>query len=196
MALKRSFLKGMNLTDEQIDSIIEAHSETVDALKNDLAKYKQDSEQLASVSKELESLKAKGDGGFEAKYNAEHEAFETYKNGIEAEKLNSTKKTELNKILSDAGIGRDSVRTLIGKSYDLSKIVFDDDGNIKDRDTLVSAAKTDYAEFIGEQQIKGAGKVDPPSGGNSKLTIDAIKKMTPAEINANWEAVSAALSNK
>ena len=41
MALKRSFLKGMGLTDEQCDSIIEAHAETVDGLKADLARYKE-----------------------------------------------------------------------------------------------------------------------------------------------------------
>ena len=33
MALTRKLLKGMGLTDEQVDTIIEAHVETVDSLK-------------------------------------------------------------------------------------------------------------------------------------------------------------------
>ena len=36
MAVTRKFLKGMGLTDEQVDTIIEAHSETVDGLKDKL----------------------------------------------------------------------------------------------------------------------------------------------------------------
>ena len=33
MALTRKLLKGMGLTDEQVDTIIEAHTDTVDGLK-------------------------------------------------------------------------------------------------------------------------------------------------------------------
>ena len=33
MALTRSFLKGMSLTDEQVSAIIDAHAESIDALK-------------------------------------------------------------------------------------------------------------------------------------------------------------------
>lgn len=34
MALTRKSLKAMGLTDEQVDGVIEAHTETVEALKN------------------------------------------------------------------------------------------------------------------------------------------------------------------
>ena len=60
MALTRKLLKGMGLTDEQMDTIIEAHSDTVDGLKGELSKYKADAEKLPGVQKELEDLKAKG----------------------------------------------------------------------------------------------------------------------------------------
>lgn len=39
MALTRKLLKGMGLTDEQVDTIIEAHTDTVDGLKADIGKY-------------------------------------------------------------------------------------------------------------------------------------------------------------
>ena len=44
MALTRKLLKGMGLTDEQVDTIIEAHTDTVDGLKAEVAKYKTDAE--------------------------------------------------------------------------------------------------------------------------------------------------------
>ena len=41
MAFTRKMLKAMNIEDEKIDQIIDAHSETVDALKADRAKGNQ-----------------------------------------------------------------------------------------------------------------------------------------------------------
>lgn len=64
MALTRKLLKGMGLTEEQMDTIIEAHTDTVDGLKSDLARYKADAEKLPGVQAELENLKAKGDDGW------------------------------------------------------------------------------------------------------------------------------------
>ena len=64
MALTRKLLKGMGLTDEQVDTIIEAHTDTVDGLKEQVKTYKADAEKLPNVQKELDDLKAAGDGGF------------------------------------------------------------------------------------------------------------------------------------
>lgn len=42
MALSRKMLKAMGIEDEKIDQIIEAHSETVDSLKEQVSAYKAD----------------------------------------------------------------------------------------------------------------------------------------------------------
>ncbi len=68
MALTRKLLKGMGLTDEQVDTIIEAHTDTVDGLKADVSKYKSDAEKLPDVQKQLDDLKEAGDGGYKEKY--------------------------------------------------------------------------------------------------------------------------------
>ena len=49
MALTRPMLKGMNLTDEQVSAIIEAHMETVDALKEQRDNYKKAAEKLPLI---------------------------------------------------------------------------------------------------------------------------------------------------
>lgn len=59
MALTRKLLKGMGLTDEQVDTIIEAHTDTVDGLKADIGRYKADAEKLPGIQKELDDLKRK-----------------------------------------------------------------------------------------------------------------------------------------
>ena len=60
-------LKAMNIEEEKIDQIIDAHSETVDALKAERDGFKEDAAKLAAVQKELDELKAKGDDGYKAK---------------------------------------------------------------------------------------------------------------------------------
>ena len=54
----------------------------VDPLKDDLTKYKADAEKLPSVQKQLDDLKAAGDGGYKEKYEKEHSAFEAFKTDI------------------------------------------------------------------------------------------------------------------
>lgn len=61
MSITRKLLKGMGLTEEQVDTIIEAHTETVDGLKADVSRYKADAGKLAGVQKELDDLKAAGE---------------------------------------------------------------------------------------------------------------------------------------
>ena len=67
MPLTRKLLKGMGLTDEQVESVIEAHTDVVDGLKDELAESKKSAARLAEVEKELNNLKANGDGGYKDK---------------------------------------------------------------------------------------------------------------------------------
>lgn len=68
MSLTRKMLKAMGIEEEKIEQIIEAHTETVDALKA----YKEDADKLKNVQRELDDLKAAGDGGYKEKYETEH----------------------------------------------------------------------------------------------------------------------------
>ena len=57
MALTRKYLSALGIEAEKIDEIISAHTETVDGLKDEIAKYKGDAEKLPAVQKELDELK-------------------------------------------------------------------------------------------------------------------------------------------
>lgn len=104
MAITRKLLKGMGLTEEQQDTIIEAHTDTVNGLKADVDRYKADAEKLPAVQKELDDLKAQGDGGYKAKYEAEHKAFGDYKANVDAEKTTAAKEKALSDVLLKIGI--------------------------------------------------------------------------------------------
>ena len=81
----------MGLTDEQVDTIIEAHTDTVDGLKEQVNTYKADAEKLPNVQKELDDLKAAGDGGYKEKYEKEHSDFEAFKADITAKESKAAK---------------------------------------------------------------------------------------------------------
>lgn len=167
MALTRKSLKAMGLTDEQVDSIIEMHTETVDGLKQ----YKADAEKLASVQKELDDLKAKGDDGYKEKYEKEHKAFEDFKNEQTAKETRAAKEKAYRELLISAGISEKRIDSVL-KVSDLEKVELED-GKIKGADELSKSIKTEWADFIVNTQIKGADTHNPPANNNGAALTKA-----------------------
>ena len=86
MALTRKMLKAMGIEDEKIDQIIEEHTESTDALKQQRDEYKAKAEAKATASTEPKPKDPEPGDGYKAKYDAEKKAFEDYKANIAAEK--------------------------------------------------------------------------------------------------------------
>lgn len=164
MALTRKFLKAMGIEAEKIDEIIDAHSETIEALKKERDLYKEDAEKLTTVQKELDDIKAKGEEGYKAKYEKEHKDFEDYKNS-QAKKEESAKKEKAYKaLLKEAGISDKRIES-IWKVTDASTIKLDKDGNIEDSANVKENAKKEWADFVVNEGKKGADTATPPEGG-------------------------------
>lgn len=113
MSITRKFLKGMGLTEEQVDTIIEAHTETVDGLKSNVDKYKAEAEKLPDVQKELDELKAAGDGGLQQQLehlqNENATLKETHKGELEALQKQLTERDyadAISKAISGANDGK------------------------------------------------------------------------------------------
>ena len=104
MALTRKLLKGMGLTNEQKETIIEAHTDTVDGLKEQVKTYKADAEKLPNVQKELDDLKAAGDGGYKEQYEKEHKAFEDYKADVDAKETRAAKEKAVTEYLKSKNV--------------------------------------------------------------------------------------------
>ena len=168
MALTRKLLKGMGLTDEQVDTIIEAHADTVDGLKADIAKYEGDAKKLPGVQKELDDLKAAGDGGYKEKYEKEKKAFEDYKNEQTAKETKKAKENAYRELLKAAGVSEKRIPAIL-KVTDLNSVELDGD-KIKDADKLTETVKADWADFIESSNTDGADTNNPPANntGDSK----------------------------
>ena len=168
MALTRKLLKGMGLSDEQVDTIIEAHTDTVDGLKSDIAKFEGDAKKLPGVQKELDDLKAAGDGGYKEKYEKEKKAFEDFKNEQTAKETKKAKENAYRELLKAAGVSEKRIPAIL-KVTDLNSVELEGD-KVKDADKLTETVKTDWADFIESSNTSGANTNNPPANntGDSK----------------------------
>lgn len=188
MALTRSMLKGMGLTDEQIGAIIDAHTETVDGLKADRDKYKTEAEEAGKKLKDFESAE-----DWQEKYTKEHEAYESYKKDIaEKEKLSGLK-AAYRKLLLSQNVGENHIDSIL-RVTDFSKMKIGEDGKLEDEAKLIESIKADWSGFIATTQTKGATVSTPPANnpsgtGKTKKEILAIKDTAERqkEILANHE---------
>lgn len=166
-------------TDDIENRLIALHLGVVDPLKDQLQAYKTDAEKLPAVQKELDDLKAAGDGGYKEKYEAEAKAHREYRQQVDNEKEAARTDADVMSICKDAGIARESALRLIVKDFDRSKIERGKDGKITNRDALVTAIKNDYADFVGTPGSQGTPPAAPPSGsGKTYSSRDEILKIT------------------
>ena len=171
MAFTRKMLKAMGIEDEKIDQIIDAHSETVDALKADRDAYKEDAGKLAAVQKELDALKAKGDDGYKAKYEAEKAAHDALKADIAAKETKKAKTDAYRELLKGANIDEKRIATILrAEAPTIDKIELDADGKIKNAEQYTASIKSDWADFIVTQSAKGANTATPPANGGAATT--------------------------
>ena len=197
MALTRKLLKGMGLTDEQVDTIIEAHTDTVDGLKEQVKTYKADAEKLPNVQKELDDLKAAGDGGFKEKFEKEHSDFENFKKTIQEKETKAAKESAAKAFFESKGITGNSLEIAMrGSSAEIAALELDGE-KIKDSSALDALVNGTFKALVSTTTTKGANIPNPPvTSPNKAYSADDIRKMSPAEINKNWDSIKASLNGK
>ncbi len=178
MALTRKLLKGMGLTDEQVDTIIEAHTDTVDGLKADIGRYKADAEKLPGVQKQLDELKAAGDDGYKEKYEKEHSAFETYKADVTAKEAKAAKEKAVRAYFEGKNItGANLELAMRGCGEEMAAIELDGD-KIKDTKSLDALVAGTYKGLVSTSRTKGTDTSNPPGNtGAGTMTKEKIMEI-------------------
>ena len=160
MAVTRKFLKGMGLTDEQVDTIIEAHAETVDGLKEKLSKAEADAATLEAVTQERDELKAGGD--YKKKFEDEHKAFEDFKKGITAKETRAAKEKAVRAYLESKSItGGNLDIAMRGLSAEIDAAELDGE-KIKDTKPLDALIGGTFAGLVVSESKKGVDTPNPP----------------------------------
>lgn len=174
MALTRKQLAALGIEPEKIDQIIEAHAETVSALKDEAEKYKENATKYADTQKELDQLKKDTAGKDYDKLKAE---YDKYKADVEAEQAKAAKEKAYREALKDANLNEKGIEKAL-KYANWDEIVLDDDGKLKDAKNHVKAVREEWAEYVVKQGTKGAETSTPPggTGGGGSLTRADIYK--------------------
>lgn len=178
MALTRKMLKAMGIEDEKIDQIIDAHTETVEGLKDQVSAYKADAEKLPGVQRELDDLKKEGaDGGYKAKYEKEHKDFADYKAGIAAKESAAAKEKAARAYFAGKGIPDGSMAMAIrGAKAEIDGLELDGE-KIKDAAALDRLLAGDYKGLIGKETKQGTDTQTPPdTTGGAKSRAEIYKK--------------------
>ena len=177
MAVTRSFLKGMGLTDEQVGAIIEEHTNTVNGLKEARDTYKADAEKLTAVQKQLDDLKANSGDDWKEKYNTLKKTFDDFKtesaNHAKAEKI----KAAYAQLLKDANVDSKRIDAIL-KITDMSGMTLDESGKLVDADKLSESIKSEWGAFIQTTSVKGPNVETPPENhsGTTMTRADVYAK--------------------
>lgn len=186
MALTRKFLSALGVDADKIDEIISAHTETVNALREERDTYKADAEKLPGVQSELDKLKqsAEKDKSFEAQYNELKTEYEKYKADVTAKEAKSAKESAYRALLKDAGIADKRIDAVV-RVADFNSFELDKDGKIKDSDKMKETIKTEWSDFITTSGQQGAPTPTPPGGNNGGAGGNQSRA---AELAARYQA--------
>lgn len=179
----------MGIEDDKIDTIINAHTDTVNGLKDEAEKYKADAEKLPAVQKELNEAKEAMANGDKSPYKVKYEAkveeiaelqkqFDDFKADVEAKAITAQKTDAYRQLLKDAGINEKRIDAVLRVS-DVDSVELDKDGKIKGSDKLMDAIKSEWEDFIVKTSEQGASVSNPPQSNNSGgvLTREEILKI-------------------
>ena len=174
MALTRSLLKALGLNDEQINSIIEAHTDTIAGLKESIKTAEEKAKRFDEVEKELNELKSKGTEDYKAKYEAEHTAFENYKNEISVKEAKVAKEAAVKAYFESKGIsGKNLNAAMRGASKEIAEIEVEN-GKIKNKTVLDDLLKGDFEVFVTKESVTGATTANPPANTGGRMTKEQI----------------------
>lgn len=175
MALTRSLLKALGLNDEQINSIIEAHTDTIAGLKESIKTAEEKAKRFDEVEKELNELKSKGTEDYKAKYEAERAAFENYKSDVAAKETRAAKESAVKAYFESKGIsGKNLNAAMRGASKEIAEIEVEN-GKIKNKTVLDDLLKGDFEVFVTKESVTGATTANPPANtGSGKMTKEQI----------------------
>lgn len=187
MALTRKMLKALEIEGDKADQIIEAHTDTVDGLKEQLATYKADAEKLAAVQKELDdaqqALKAAKDDGWKDKHDALKKEFEGYKAEITAKETKASKEKAARAYYESKGItGKALDIAMRGSGAEVDALELED-GKIRDAKALDALISGDFSGLVGKITTEGVKTATPPA---SPASSESKANTRAAQIAASY----------
>ena len=154
------------------DQIIQGHTASIEALREERDTWKTEAGKVASLEKEktdLEEKLKKFDG--KKSYADLEKEYEDYKNGIAQKEVRGKQEKAYTKILKDAGIAEKHWPNIIKYSSDVDSVELDENGEAKNANDLLTSVKNEWSNLIPTKKTTGAATPTPPEG-NGESGVD------------------------
>ena len=189
-----------NIPSEAIAKLVKAISTAVGNEFVEKSRYKAKLEEIDALTEEKQTAQDSATTAekWKTKYEALKDEFNTYKSDQTAKETRSAKERAYRELLKAAGVTEKRIDSVVRVS-DLDGLELDDKGAIKDADKLTESIKTEWADFIPTTTTQGAQTATPPATmaqAQKTYTVADIKKMSPEEINKNFDAIKASLKGE
>lgn len=179
-SMSRKFLTGLGLSDAQLESVIEMHTEVTDALKAQIAELKDNNEHAEQLKQELEQAKKASDKAsvLKSDYEALKAEYEEYKTNQTRAETRGKKQAAYTELLKSIGIN-DRRAAAILKVTDLDGMELSADGTLNNAKGLAETARNDWGDFITQTVTVGANtQMSPAQNANATtMTREQILNM-------------------
>ena len=204
MALPRKYLSALGIEADKIDQIIEAHTDSLESIKAERDKYKEQidngkndadakAKELADTRKELEDLKKQVETDAKERegkdYDKLKKEFDDYKAEQEAKATRAAKESALKELLTDMKMSDKGSKQVL-KWMGVADIELDEDGKIKDASNLRKSIKEDWGDYIQSEGAKGAETSTPPENNGGKKYSTKEEIMNIKDRNERQQAIS------
>lgn len=152
MALTRKMLKGMGLTDEQVDAIIEGHTESLNGVRQQQPAEPKPKEKEGSQSEEKDDWKAK---------------YEALVHDNEVKEVRNKKAAALKALLdSEECTLSDKGKEKAIKYTSLDDIELDTAGKVKGGKKLIDSLHEEWADYVTTSETRGVSTTGNDGAGN------------------------------
>lgn len=173
MALTRKLLKGMGLTEEQIDSIIDAHTDSLEGLQSKVKTLEAEAAEAKDLKKQLEDLK--GGKDWKAEHDKVKKELDDYRAEQQGKELSAKKRAAYKALLEKEKIDPKRIDTVLKADRDRIEAMELDGDTVKDADKLTEGIKADWSDFVVNTVKKGVNNAKPPkSEGGGTMTKEEI----------------------
>lgn len=173
MALTRKLLKGMGLSEEQIDSIIDAHTDSLEGLQSKVKSLEAEAAEAKDLKKELEDLK--GGKDWKAEHDKVKKELDDYRAEQQGKELSAKKRAAYKALLEKEKIDPKRIDTVLKADRDKIEALELDGDTVKDADKLTEGIKADWSDFVVNTVKKGVNNAKPPkSEGGGTMTKEEI----------------------
>lgn len=177
MALTRSMLKSMNLTEEQINAIIEEHTAAKDSLKSQIKNLEEKYVDYDDLKKDYEKLYADvKENNWKEKYDTINQEFDEYKKEVKKNHQNDIKKELYKDLLIENGVSEKQISSILEVTK-FDEIELDENGKLADVEALNNNIHSKWEGFIVKNSFSGVNVENPPenNSGTTKNDIMNIK---------------------